>query len=78
MTESHPTLQQMKPQRKNNSTLNLHNNTGEGIMAAVVMGAIALFKSFDSIECETPSSTPFPCSLPPDFLKCGLLIGAFT
>uniref|UniRef100_A0A2P2LUR7 SPX and EXS domain-containing protein 1 isoform X1 n=1 Tax=Rhizophora mucronata TaxID=61149 RepID=A0A2P2LUR7_RHIMU len=75
----------MKPQRKNNSTLNLHNKMGDGIMVAVVIGAIALFESFDSIECERPSSTPFPCSPTPrsktvgrlpDFLKCGLLLGA--
>jgi hypothetical protein len=86
-------LQQIKPQRKNNSTctkqltsfsiskhlntrkskwsakqvtaktLNLHNNIGEGIIAAVVIGKLAIFKPFDPVECNKPSISTFPSSL---------------
>lgn len=47
----------------NNETLNLHNNTGDGMIATVVIGEPKTFTPFASV-CKKPSSTLFPASLP--------------
>ena len=47
----------------NAKTLNLHNKIGEGIIAAVLIGKLAIFKSFNSAECNKPSISTFPSAL---------------